>query len=166
MKAYTSTLKDAKGNNVTVGDTSFPLKGIIVCDQHPVDYKFEPAQVQDGSFTEADVRFIYDSQVPNNCYLKTTANADTWIAASNTLVLQSLDGEDVNVILEFENNSGSDFECLDGVVYRGTRFYLIGEVDYDRYNVGSTVNDDNRNRVFTKDYITTVNMTVTSLEKA
>lgn len=166
MKAYTSTLKDAKGNDVTVGSTSFPLKGIIVCDQHPVDYKFAPARVEDGSFSEADVRFIYDSQVPDNCYLTTTDNADTWVAASNTLVLQSLDGDDVNVILEFENNSGSDFECLDGVVYRGTRFYLIGEVDYDRYKTGSTVNEDNMNRVFTKDYITTVNMTVTSLEKA
>lgn len=166
IKAYSATLKDANKNEVTVGATSFPLKGIIVCDQRPVDYKFEPTQVDDGSFSEADVRFIYDSQVPDNCFLTTTADASTWIPASTTLVLQSLDGEDVNVILEFENNSSSDFACLDGIVYQGTRFYLVGEVKMDRYNPDGNVNPDNKKRVFTKDYTTTLNMTVSSLEKA
>ena len=31
--------------------------------------------------------------------------------------------EDVNIILEFENNSESPFTCLDGIVYPGTRFF-------------------------------------------
>ena len=59
------------------------------------------------------------------------------------------------------------FQCIDGSIYPHTRFYLIGEVEAARYNTADpNVNDDNKQRVFTKDYITTVNMTVSSLAKA
>ena len=166
IKAYTSPLKDADNQSVTIGPESFPLKGIVVCDQRPVDYRFLPKEAAPGVVSDAGVLFIYDNQVEADCYLK-TQETGVWAPGCNTLVLQSLKDEDVNIILEFENNSGSSFKCLDGIVYPGTRFYMIGRVEASLYKTSDEhVNDENRGQVFTKDYITTVNMTVSSLAKA
>ena len=156
VKASGSSLPDATSNNISIVNSengqSFPIKGIIICGQRPVNYLFEQ-----GSNSDAEVKFIYDSQV-KDCSL-TTALVD----ACSTLVLQSFTGEDVNIILELENNSGENFKCIDGTVYNGTRFYLVGKVEA----TGGTGGDEiSRGRVFTKDYITTVNMTVSSLAKA
>lgn len=152
IKASATNLQDASNQPVSVSADAFPLKGIIVCGQRPVNYLFEQ-----GSNSDAEVKFIYDSQV-KSCSLTTSLND-----ACSTLVLQSFTGEDVNIILEFENSSGVDFKCIDGTVYSGTRFYLIGKVEAAS---GTGGNDISSGRVFTKDYITTVNMTVSSLAKA
>lgn len=169
IKAYTSYLPDAATptpNSIAATGTNFPLKGIIVCDQRPVDYEFEPRNVEQGAVSDADVLFIYDNQVKSNCYLTTQAEG-VWAEGCNTLVLQSLKDEDVNIMLEFENNSGQQFTCIDGIVYPGTRFYLIGKVDASLYNSQDPyVHSENKDQVFTKDYITTVNMTVSSLARA
>lgn len=152
LKANGTTIKDDADADITIGQ-NFPLKGIIVCGQRPVNYLFAQRNNSD-----AEVKFIYDSQV-KDCSLSTTQQN-----ACKTLVLQSYDSEDVNIILEFENNSDDlTFKCIDGTVYPHTRFYLAGKVEA----AGGTGGDDaSRGRVFTKDYITTVNMTVTSLAKA
>ena len=150
-------LPDATSNNTisienSENGQSFPIKGVIICGQRPVNYLFEQ-----GSNSDAEVKFIYDSQV-KDCSLTTDLKD-----ACSTLVLQSFTGEEVNIILELENNSGKDFKCIDGTVYNGTRFYLVGKVEA----AGGTGGDEISNgRVFTKDYITTVNMTVSSLAKA
>lgn len=168
IKAYGPTLRDAGNEPVTIGPESFPLKGIVVCDQRSVDYRFLPKEATPGTASDADVLFIYDNQITtNDPYLTTVEGEKNWKEVCNTLVLQSHKDEDVNIILEFENNSDKDFECLDGIVYRGTRFYMIGRVEASLYNTPDpNVNDENRGQVFTKDYITTVNMTVSSLAKA
>lgn len=157
VKASDDELKDDNETVIPINNGSgtnyFPLTGIIVCGQRPVNYLFEQ-----GSNSDAEVKFIYDSQVKENSALSTTEQD-----ACNTLVLQSHDNEDVNIILEFENNSDKDFKCVDGIVYCGTRFYLIGKVEAKNGTGGDEIS---RGRVFTKDYITTVNMTVTSLAKA
>ena len=166
IKAYSSYLPDASANSIAATGTNFPLKGIIVCDQRPVDYEFEPKDVEQGAVSDADVLFIYDNQVKSDCYLTTQAEG-VWAEGCNTLVLQSLKDEDVNIMLEFENNSGQQFTCIDGIVYPGTRFYLIGKVEASLYNSSDpNVHSENKDQVFTKDYITTVNMTVSSLARA
>ena len=150
-------IKDDEGTVVDLGTNNFPLTGIIVCDQRPVNNKFEQE-----TESEKDAKFIYDSQVKTGCYLTTTEQD-----ACTTLVLENHNNEDVYIILELENNSSQEFKCVDGIVYPNTRFYLIGKVDVTRYNPSeSTVEEDNRDRVFTKDYITTVIMTVSSMAKA
>ena len=166
VKASSLSLKDAKGNSVPVGEHYFPLTGVIVSDQRPVDFKFEQEIIEEGSYAEDNVKFIYDSYMDNPYYLA-TADDNKWTNACNTLVFESHIDKDVHIILEFENKSNHDFECIDGVVYSGTRFYLIGLVEPAHYNTeGSTVNPENNRRVFTRDYITKVNMTVSSLAKA
>lgn len=159
VKASASPLKDDNSADVTLGTEVFPLRGIIVGGQRAADYKFEPV-----SNSDANVKFVYDHQGMDGRYLTTTATA-----ATSTLVLQSYDGEDVLIILEFENKSGQAFKCVDGIVYPDTRFYLIGRVSPDDFVVSiapDVLPEGAKDRVFTKDYITTVNMTVTSLAKA
>ena len=166
IKAYSTTLKDADNHDVTVDGEKFPLKGIVVCDQRPVNYRFEPKEVEQGTVSDAEVLFIYDNQVKENCYLLPQAEG-VWAEGCSTMVLQSLKDENVNIILEFENKSGAPFSCIDGMVYPDTRFYMIGRVEASLYKTSDQhVNDENRGQVFTKDYITTVNMTVSSLAKA
>jgi hypothetical protein len=169
IKAYTDNLPDAATptpNNIPATGENFPLKGIVVCDQRPVNYRFEPQEVEQGAVSDAKVLFIYDNQVKDGCYL-TTQSEGVWAEGCNTMVLQSLKDENVHIILEFENNSNQSFTCLDGIVYPGTRFYMVGVVDASLYRTNDpNANSENNKQVFTKDYITTVNMTVSSLARA
>lgn len=149
-----NTLPDAVNANIEV-DGKFLLKGVIICGQRPVNYNFVP-----GDNSDALTKFIYDSQVKENCTLSASSTD-----ACTTLVLQSYEREDVNVILEYENTSDDlTFKCVDGIVYPHTRFYLIGKVEALKGEQVTT--SEETHQVFTKDYITTVNMTVTSLAKA
>lgn len=154
VQASSETLKDNNDMDVTLG-TNFPLKGIIVGGQRPVDYVFKQTEN-----TDTKVKFLYDSQVESGCKLSTTSTL-----GCQTLVLQSYDGEDVDIVLEFENdNDDLIFTGVNGCyVYPHTRFYLIGKIP--AIPVQDIV-DDKDKRVFTKDYITTVNLKVTTLKKA
>ena len=62
-----------------------------------------------------------------------------------------------------EYTGTQEFKCLNGWVYPGTRFYLVGEV---KLKDGEGGDQDSQGRVFTQDHTTTIQMTVTSLEKA
>ncbi len=154
-----ATLKDAKGADVTVGVESFPLTGIIIGGQLPVGFDFKPTTTY-PVYSEADIKYIYDNQLPE-LYLSSSADATQM---TNTLVLQTYDNKKVPVVLEFINNSDKDFVGLHGIVYRGTKFYLVAEID--PATKSEDPNETIRDRVFTQDYTTTLNMKVTGLAKA
>jgi len=151
VQAEAASLPYETGNDNKIDISKLTLKGVIIGGQRPVDYKFEPI-----SNSQYDVSFVYDSQV--NGSLHTTP--DTY----QTLALQSYDGENVNIVLEFEYSGTTEFKCLNGYVYPGTRFYLVGEVKLDANALNEE--DDYKKRVFTQDYTTTIDLTVKSLEKA
>lgn len=150
-----STLRDADGQNVTVRSTAFPLTGIIVGSQRPVGFDFVPT-----SDSDVDTRFVFDSD-PVTTTGQTLYLGRSGTGTTNTLVLQTCDGEDVTLILEFQNDSGSTFTGLNGVVYPGTRFYLIGSVEPK-----AVPQEDYEKRAFTQDHTTRVGVTVASLAKA
>ena len=167
LKKTAASLNDSKSTAVTVGTDKFKLTGIIVGGQLPVGFDFRPETVY-PVYSEADMRFIYDSEVNTNgtnsdapFYLSSSADASKTI---QTLVLQSYTGRSLKLVLEFENNSSQDFKGYNGTVYQGTKFYLVGEIN------PATQSEDPRteirDRVFTQDYITTINITVSSLAKA
>ena len=147
---------------VTVGDTTFPVTGLIVSGQYPVNFDFTPKL--DGA-SEDNEHFVYDSYLGSNqLYLTTSATSPFY-----TLVMQTHDYEDVTVILELENNSDKDFKGENGIVYQGTKFYLSGKVelsDGDATAVDASERDDVSNRVFTQDHTTIISMKVNSLAKA
>ena len=158
-KTDSSNLKDADGEDIPVGDSNFPLTGVIVGGQLPVGFDFTPTTAY-PVYSEADMKFIYDNQLPT-LYLSSSADADQPI---NTLALQTYDNKKVPVALEFTNNSGMDFKGLGGTVLNGTKFYLVGEIDPEQFKDDSRT--EIRDRVFTQDYTTTLNIKVTGLEKA
>ncbi len=154
IKAKSSPLKDAQNVNVTVGSASFPLTGIIVGGQRQVGFDFTAK-------AEGTPYLAYDS------YVMTDDNATAYLSTTeqppvHTLLLQSKDGEDEMVILEFENNSDTDFAGINGTIYRETKFYLIGMIGKPTPDASK----DYTKRVFTQDYKTTVYITVESLTKA
>ena len=143
-----ANIKDAKNNAVTNASMStLPLTGVIIGGQHTVGYNMKPQ----GEQTDVDGRFIYETNI-------TTETAGKSI---NTLVLQSYDNEKVPILLEIENNTAYPFTGKDGIVYPGTRFYLIGMIDPAGKGTGAYAN-----RVFTQDYTTTMSMVVSSLANA
>ena len=168
LKKVPATLKDSQGNNITVTENAFPLTGIIVSGQHTVDFDFKPQK--DENMLLSPERFIFDNQVKTNTntadgtsdyfYLSPTIDES---APTQTLVLQSDESDtDVHIILEFENNSNTDFYgANNGIIYRGTKFYLTGKVRRPDERT-----KDIENRVFTQDFTTSLSMKVESLEKA
>ena len=158
-KTDSSNLKDADGADIPVGEKNFPLTGVIVGGQLPVGFDFTPTTAY-PIYSEADMKFIYDNQLPE-LYLSSSADAAQYI---NTLALQTYDKKKVPVALEFTNNSGVDFKGLGGSVLNGTKFYLVGEIDPEQFKDDSRT--EIRDRVFTQDYTTTLNIKVTGLEKA
>lgn len=153
LKAITGTLKDSKNNDVTDGTAAkLPLKGIIVTGQHPVGFDFKPKTPKD----DVNTRFIYDPVVG-----MTGTGADETV---NTLVLQSYDGEKVYVVLEMQNNTGHAFHGKDAVIYNGSKFYLVAQVN--PANPAEQGTGECAGRVFTQDHTTTVTATVSSLAKA
>ena len=168
MQAETETgkLKDAADKDVTLSETSFPLTGVIICNQHPVGFDFKPVLDEGDAASHAEDCFIYDTQIGTN-YLTTTKTP-----IPSTLVLQSYDtgegvgkndAEEVTIALEFRNDSGQKFKGKDGVIYEGTKFYLMGKIDPTK---GTTSNVNALGRVFTQDYITSITTTVNSLANA
>ena len=156
-----STLKDADGTYIpveTLGIANFPVTGIIIGGQLPVGFDFTPTTVY-PFYSEADMKFIYDNQLPT-LYLSSTADA---AQHTNTLVLQTYDHKKVPVALELMNNSGVDFKGS-GSILKGTKFYLVGEIDPEKFKDDSRT--EIRDRVFTQDYTTTLNIKITSLENA
>ena len=162
-----STLKDAAGSDVSVA-SNFRLTGVIVGGQLPVGFDFTPT-TKFPVYSEADMKFIYDPQVNVNgdseqdyFYLSASSSATKM---TNTLVLQSYDHKKIPVVLEFKNmNDNLEFKGVNGVVLPGTKFYVVGEVDPSVFAEDERTNI--RDRVFTQDYITTLNMKVTGLSKA
>ena len=158
-KTDTSSLTDAGGTAIPVGSNHFPLTGVIIGGQLPVGFDFTPTTAY-PTYSEADMKFIYDNQMPT-LFLSASTDATKPI---NTLVLQNYDKKKVPVALEFINNSGINFKGLGGIVQNGTKFYLVGEIDPERFKNDSRT--EIRDRVFTQDYTTTLDIKVTGLEKA
>ena len=162
VKAGAASLPYETGNEDKIDIEKLTLRGVIIGGQRPVGYDFKPT-----SNSQYDVSFIYDSQV--NCSDPDSDPEKLSVAPAtyHTLALQSYDGEDLNIILEFEYSAEetTGFKCLNGYVYPGTRFYLVGEVKATAFKE-ETGDETSRGRVFTQDYTTAINMTVTSLEKA
>lgn len=149
--------KPTKQFSIAADDTKFPLTGIMVGGQFQQLYDFVPTTGEDD--TEY---IIYDKQLATPVYLRTAASAPNY-----TLVFHSRDNKPVDIVLEFRNDSGQDFAGYDGgIVYQGTKFYLIGKARPD-YNADVTEKSNDYNkRVFTHYHKTVLNLNIESLKNA
>lgn len=151
VKAGGTTLKDKNEQNIAIDGLT--ITGILIGGQKNVDWKFEPLAdasevvVYDGVYTEGTT----------TAPALTTAGTTT---GNHTLLLQNTESTAVKVAIEFMNNS-ADFYGKDGMlISKGTKFYLIAELN----PAGKTTTD--LKSVFQQDYMTTANFTVTSLANA
>ncbi len=160
-----STLQDVAGKTIILEDgttenkdASFPLKAILISSQFAQGYDFTPKG-------EADEYIIYDPTIEGDISMggSIVPTPTTPSQYTNTLVLQTKDNENVRFALEFENNSGEDFEGINGKVFKGTKFYLVGTI-----KVPAVVDQDKdfKKRVFTKNHITQGTVTISSLKDA
>lgn len=155
--------KDAEGASstivvapVSVSDGNFPLTGIQIDGQYKQTYEFLP--IADTNTNKATEYIVYDKDI-TGVYLTSTQSGPAY-----TLAYQSRDGKPVDIVLEFLNNSGKLFYGYqNGIVYPGTKFYLIGQI-WPPNPEASTENIDCR--VFTKDHISSVQLTIQSLQNA
>lgn len=135
----TSYLED--NSKASDGKTSTPLKitlsetknlkltGILIGGQkQDADWQFLPKANVASTYTNKDVT-VYSNLTSENLTITGTANPTT---KSYCLALDNFvenDSATVNVALEFENNTGYDFQGVDGLVAKGQKFYLVGKLD-------------------------------------
>lgn len=146
-----------KVNYVPVGD-GFPVTAIIVGGQpDKVGYDFTGGTKFDYNIYD---KFPADYKAANVTSAPSTANY--------TLVLDnSKDGNNNKTVyfaLELTNNSGINFYGHDGLIANGMKFYLIGELDPKNATFSGT--GARPENVFTKDYVTTANVKISSLADA
>lgn len=159
VKLLATPLKDNANNDINVTD-KLQYTGLLVGGQpSKVGWNFEAA---DG---EAFAQTIYD------CTMNSTDALTTSGVTNYTLVLDNAgskaQGSDVNnsvnIAIELVNNTGSEFMGVDGVVADGAKFYLVAKLDPTATGI---TNPNSVDRVFLKDYETTVNLTIKDLKNA
>ncbi|MBO7045880.1 MAG: hypothetical protein J6W38_05950 [Prevotella sp.] len=147
----TATLKDKYGDDVKIGPTTtagndgtFKVTGILIGGQKDVDWQFLPS----GTTTYT----IYDNAIPSSNEISGTTSTVT----NYTLALENTADEIVYIAIEFENNA-KDFMGKDGLVAKGTKFYLVGKL---QPSLGSGYASGTKDKVFKQDYVTTANFTI------
>ena len=146
--------------SINVSDNSFPVTGILIGGQPgTVNWKYEPATTE-GSFANT----IYDNVMNGgNLYAKNESTTPT--TGNYTLVFdnKSTDKKTVFVTIELTNDSGMDFYGKDGIILKGTKFYLVGKLDPTKEGLTLPTGVD---RVFVQDHITKANFNITNLKGA
>ena len=156
-----SSLPDAAGTLVPVRSSDetpipyFPLKSLLISSQHPQGFNFEPLK---GT---SDEYIAYDIDMPTIVLGSSSEPTPDDSKFTNTLVLQTKDGATVRFAMEFTNNSGDDFQGINGTVFNGTNFYLVGQI-----KVPIDQTEDYQKRVFTKNHITKGVVKISSLKEA
>ncbi len=146
------SLKDADEVEIPIPTGKVPLTAVLVSGQYKQKFDFTP-------ITSTDEKIIYDREITG--ITMSGSKSSTPNTFVNTLVLQTQDGVSVRFALEFVNDSNNDFRGADGIIFRGTKFYLVGSID-----VTGGQSEDYKNRAFTKNYITQGTVKISSLKQA
>lgn len=167
VKASTLTLPDESGETVTF-PAAIPVTAVLVGNQRNVDFNFVTKE-------SATKYTLYDNvMTPNvttpNSMTAGTADFDANTPTNSTLVLQTPATEadadatdanaDVQIAVEFTNNSGSDFYGFNHqLIPAGGKFYLVAKLK------ASNASETGK-KVFAQDYTTTAKLTINNLAKA
>lgn len=147
VKQSSEALTDRAG--AEIAHEGYQLTGVLVGGQKEVDFEFKP-------ITEAIEYTIYDSEMTSTIVTDDGSFSD----ANSTLVLETADNVPVYIAVEFLNNSGKDFNGVDGLIPAGGKFYMVAKLD------GTSVATEVHENVFKQDYTTTAKLTMGSLENA
>lgn len=156
-KTTSSILEDKDHADVNVNNSNFPMTAVIVAGQHKQNFDFSPLT--------GNEYYVYD-----NMPLSETRGTLSWITNSGsvtnspsyTMLLQSLQEEDVIICIEFQNNSNTTFRGETGYIVPGSKFYMYGRIEYNNGKGEKSLVKS----VFQQDYITEVTLKINSLEHA
>ena len=147
-----------KNQQISVPTNGFKVTGILIGGQPAsVDWKYEPKA------TESFANTIYDKEMNGSMAAKNEASASN---ANYTLVFDNKKSDaqsPVYVTLELENNSDKAFYGKDGIILKGAKFYLVGQLNPNKTGL---TNPNSVNRVFVQDYVTTANFKIKDLKDA
>lgn len=153
-------------NSITVDDTSFPITGILIGGQpKQVGWNFEAA----NTVTTNEFKYtIYDRDMNKGANL--TAAVTGTPEPNYTLVLDNKDNSatsqnKVYITIELENNA-SDFFGAEGLIPKGSKFYMVGELDPKATSGINQPTGETLDHVFVKDHTTIANFTIKNLKKA
>ena len=166
VRCDAATLKDNakqaggfdKDQQISVPADGFKVTGILIGGQPAsVDWKYDPAS------TESFANTIYDKVMNGSMAAKNETSASN---ANYTLVFDNKKSDTqspVYVTLELENNSDKAFYGNDGIILKGAKFYLVGQLNPNKTGL---TNPNSVNRVFVQDYVTTANFKIKDLKSA
>ena len=166
VRCDAATLKDNakqagsfdEDQQIPVPTDGFKVTGILIGGQPAsVDWQYEPTS------SETFANTIYDKEMNGSMYAKHEASASN---ANYTLVFDNKKSDPqspVYVTLELENNSDKNFYGKDGIILKGAKFYLVGQLNP---NETGLTNPNSVNRVFVQDYVTTANFNIKTLKDA
>ena len=142
---------------IPVPTDGFKVTGILIGGQPAsVDWKYEPASTEFANT-------IYDKVMNGSMVAKNETSASN---ANYTLVFDNKKSDTqspVYVTIELENNSGQAFYGKDGIILKGAKFYLVGQLNPNKTGL---TNPNSVNRVFVQDYVTTANFNIKDLKSA
>lgn len=149
-------------NSISVDNSSFPITGILIGGQpKQVAWNFEAA----STVTTNEFKYtIYDCDMNKGANANLTANVTGTAQPNYTLVLDNKDNSGatsqnkVYITIELENNA-SDFFGADGLIPKGSKFYMVGVLD-------PKDKSETLDHVFVKDHTTIANFTIRSLQNA
>lgn len=166
VRCDAATLKDNakqagsfdEDQQISVPTDGFKVTGILIGGQPAsVDWKYDPVS------TESFANTIYDKKMNGSMVAKAETSASN---ANYTLVFDNKKSDTqspVYVTLELENNSDKNFYGKDGIILKGAKFYLVGQLDPKQTGL---TNPNSVNRVFVQDYVTTANFKIKDLKDA
>lgn len=147
-----------ENQQISVPTDGFKVTGILIGGQPAsVDWKYDPVS------TESFANTIYDKEMNGSMVAKNETSASN---ANYTLVFDNKKSDTqspVYVTLELENNSDKNFYGKDGIILKGAKFYLVGQLNP---NTNGLTNPNSVNRVFVQDYVTTANFKIKDLKSA
>lgn len=143
---------------VAVPEAGFTVTGLLIGGQ-PTKVGFDFQPTSDAEY----VQTVYDKNLNGIVAMNGVASTPNYtIVLPNDKGRGVADQNKVNVAIELTNNSSVAFRGADGIIPAGGKFYLVGQLDPKDHNVTNVANP----AVFMSDYMTTMNLTITSLKSA
>ena len=170
IKCENTTLEDnakdilkstAENNILTVPEEGIKVTGILIGGQpQGVEWNFEPAS--NATFDHT----IYDREMNYGIAAKKSDSAPNYTLVLDNKNSSTADPKQsmVYVTVELENNMG-DFYGAEGLIPKGSRFYLVGQLDPNA-STATKPSGETIDRVFVKDHTTVANFKITNLKKA
>ena len=145
-------LYDHAGQAVNVKDGGFPITAILVGNQRVANWEFKPKDAG----ASATQYTVYDKTMPNQMIASTSGSP-----VNHTLLLETPEDQPVNIVVEFENNSGNVFRGHNNeLIPAGAKFYMVAQLNPSATSGVTQPKDGSIKNVILQDYVTTANLSI------